>query len=120
MAKPCDSLDPQAIPEATEEGHLPEFRGPGGDEEIGLDVFKNLEQERDFRRIMLPIGIERDDHLIVLSEDPLEPGPKGCTLSKIERMFEEFHAMFGRHPLRLICGSVIDDKGIDLERFNLA
>jgi hypothetical protein len=120
MAKPCDSLYPQAIPEAAEEGHLPEFCGPGGDEEIGLDVLKNLEQGRDFCGIMLPIGIQCDDHLIVLSEDPLEPSPKGRTLSKIKRMFEKLHAMFGSHPLRLIRGSVIDDKGIDLERFNLS
>jgi hypothetical protein len=34
-------------------------------------------------------------------------------------MFHDLHAVFGSYPLRLIGGPVIDDKGIDLERFNL-
>jgi len=94
MAKPCDSLYTQTIPEATEKGHLPEFCGPRGDEDIGLDVLKNVEQEWDFYRIMLTVGIQSGDHLIVFSEDPLEPRPKGGTLSKIKRMFQELNSMF--------------------------
>jgi hypothetical protein len=83
MAKPCNCLYSQAIPEATEEGHLPEFCGPGGNEEIGLDVLKNPEQEWDVVRIMLTIGIQRDNHWIVFAKDPLEPCPKGSPLSKV-------------------------------------
>jgi len=86
MAKPCDCLDPQTIPETAEEGHLPKSRGPRGDEDIGFDVLKNLEQKRDLCGIMLTIGIQSDDDLIVPSEDRLEPRPKGGTLSKIEGM----------------------------------
>jgi hypothetical protein len=102
MAKPCNCLYSQAIPEATEEGHLPEFCRPGGNEDIGLDVLKNPEQKWDVVRIMLTIGIQSDDHLIVLAEDPLEPRPKGGPLSKVKGMFQELRTVLGSHPLRLI------------------
>jgi hypothetical protein len=94
MAKPCDGLDPQTIPEPTEESHLPEFCRPRGNEDIGFDVLKNLEQKRDLCGIMLTIGIQSDDHLIVPLEDRLEPRPKSGTLSKIAGMLQELNAMF--------------------------
>jgi hypothetical protein len=93
VAKPCNCLYSQAIPEATEEGHLPEFCGPGGDEDIGLDVLKNVEQEWDVGRIMLTVGIQSDDHLIVLAEDRFKPRPKGGPLSKIKGMFQELNSV---------------------------
>jgi hypothetical protein len=93
VAKPCNRLDPQAIPEATEEGHLREFCGPRGDEDIGFDVLKNIEQEWDVRGIMLSVGIQSDDPLIVSLEDPLEPRPKGGPLSKVKGMFQELNSM---------------------------
>jgi hypothetical protein len=94
MAKPCDCLDPQTIPETTEEGHLLKSRSPRGDEDIGSDVLKNLEQKRDLCGIVLTIGIQSDDHLIILLEDRLEPRPKGSTLSVIKGMPQELNFMF--------------------------
>jgi hypothetical protein len=93
MAEPCDRPDPQAIPEATEEGHLSEFRGPGGDEDIGLDLLKNVEQEWQIGRIMLTVGIQRDDHLIVLPEDRFKSRPEGGPLAEVKGMFQEFNSM---------------------------
>jgi hypothetical protein len=119
MAKPGDCLYPQTIPEATEEGHPPKFCSPRSNEDIGFDVLKNLEQKRDFCGIMLPIGIQSDDDPIVLSEDRLEPRPKGGALSKIKGMFQELNSMFCSHPLRLIRRSIINDKGIDLKGLHL-
>jgi hypothetical protein len=94
MAKPCNCPYSQAIPEAAKEGHLPEFCGPRGDEDIGLDALKNPEQEWDVRRIMLTIGIQSDDHLIVLAEDRLKPRPQGGTLSEIKGMSQELDSVF--------------------------
>jgi hypothetical protein len=94
VATPCDGFHPQTIPEATEEGHLPKFRSPRGDEDIGFDALKNLKKGWDFCRVMLAIGIQSDDHLIVLLEDILESCPKGSTLSKIEGMLQELSSMF--------------------------
>jgi hypothetical protein len=94
MAKPCNRLYPQTIPEATQESHPPKFRGPRGNEDIGFDALKNLEKEWDFGRIVLTIGIQRDDDLIIFLEDVFEPRPEGNTLSKIKGMFQELSSIF--------------------------
>jgi hypothetical protein len=88
MAKSGNGLHSQTIPEATEESHPSEFSSPGGNEDIGLDALKYPEKERNLGGIMLTIGIEGDDHLIILLEDILEPCPEGSTFSKIEGMFQ--------------------------------
>jgi hypothetical protein len=48
MAKSCDRLHPQTIPEAAQEGHLPKFCSPRGNEDIGFDVLKDPEKEWNF------------------------------------------------------------------------
>jgi hypothetical protein len=93
MAKPCDRLHSQTIPESTEKGHFPKFFSPRGDKNIRLNPLKNLEEGWDFRRIMLTIGIESDDYLIIFLEDELEPCPEGSTLPKIKGMFQESHTV---------------------------
>jgi hypothetical protein len=119
MAKPCDRLHSQTIPEATEEGHFPKFCSPRGNENIGFDTLKNLEKEWDLRRIMLTIGIQSDDDLIILLEDVLEPCLEGSPFPKINGMFQELSSIFRSPSLRLIRRSIIDDKGIHMEGFNL-
>jgi hypothetical protein len=93
MAKSGNGLSPQAIPESAKESHPSEFSRPGGNEDIGLDALKYPEKKRNLRGVMLTIGIEGDDHVIVLLEEISEPRPEGSTFSKIMGMFQEMYSM---------------------------
>jgi hypothetical protein len=57
MAKTGNGLDSQPVPEATQEGHLVKFSGPGAKEDVRLDDLKDLEKAWDLCRVMLTIGI---------------------------------------------------------------
>jgi hypothetical protein len=94
VAKPCNGLHSQTIPEAAKESHLPKLCRPGGDKDIGFDATKNFEKERDFCGIMLAVGIQSDDHLIVFLEDILESRPKGSSLSEITGVLQELDSIF--------------------------
>ena len=86
---------------------------PGSQAHVALTPYDGINQRRDVVRIMLAIGIERDNDLGAFRERVVDAGLKACSLTAVDDVAQDVKVEALKALRCLVRRGVIDDDDLE-------